>query len=69
MVITDIVLTGSLSNYTWSKYSDFDLHVIINFLQFPESQRELYKELFNLKKILLSIIGITRKKKITNSNG
>lgn len=54
MVISDIVLTGSLSNYTWSKYSDFDLHVIINFLQFPENQRELYKELFNLKKILFN---------------
>jgi hypothetical protein len=54
MVITDIVLTGSLSNYTWSKYSDFDLHVIINFLQFPENQRDLYKELFNLKKILFN---------------
>jgi len=54
MVISDIVLTGSLANYTWSKYSDFDLHVIINFLQFPENQRELYKELFNLKKIMFN---------------
>jgi predicted nucleotidyltransferase len=54
MVISDIVLTGSLANYTWSKYSDFDLHVIINFLQFTENQRELYKELFNLKKIMFN---------------
>jgi predicted nucleotidyltransferase len=54
MVISDVVLTGSLANYTWSKYSDFDLHVIINFLQFPENQRELYKELFNLKKIMFN---------------
>lgn len=30
--IKDITLTGSLSNYNWSeRYSDFDLHVIIDF--------------------------------------
>jgi predicted nucleotidyltransferase len=27
--VTNIVLTGSLANYNWSKYSDIDLHVII----------------------------------------
>lgn len=30
--IKDIVLTGSLANYNWSnKYSDFDLHILIDF--------------------------------------
>lgn len=30
--ILDITLTGSLANYNWSdKYSDFDLHIIINY--------------------------------------
>ena len=30
--VVDIVLTGSLCNYNWSeKYSDYDLHVIIDF--------------------------------------
>lgn len=30
--IVDIVLVGSLCNYNWSeKYSDYDLHVIIDF--------------------------------------
>ncbi len=28
--IHDIVLTGSLSNYGWSGYSDVDLHIIID---------------------------------------
>jgi hypothetical protein len=29
--IKDIILTGSLSNYNWSeKYSDYDLHILIN---------------------------------------
>ena len=30
--VKDIVLTGSLANYNWSeKYSDYDLHILINF--------------------------------------
>ena len=32
--IEDIILTGSLSNYNWSEYSDFDLHIIIDLNQF-----------------------------------
>jgi predicted nucleotidyltransferase len=47
--IDDIVLTGSLANYNWSEYSDFDLHIIIDFEQFGE-QKDLFKENFNLKK-------------------
>jgi len=52
--ISDIILTGSLSNYNWSQYSDFDLHVLVDMSQFEESQNELYKELFNLKKTLFN---------------
>ena len=29
--IEDITLTGSLANYNWSKYSDVDLHIIVDF--------------------------------------
>lgn len=47
--VDDIHLTGSLANFNWSEFSDFDLHVIVDFEQF-EKQSELYKELFNLKK-------------------
>lgn len=47
--IEDIVITGSLTNYNWSKYSDFDLHLVINFDQFGE-EKELYKKIFDLKK-------------------
>lgn len=47
--VNDIVLTGSLSNFNWSEFSDFDLHIIIDFEQFGE-EKELYKENFNLKK-------------------
>lgn len=52
IVVSDIVLTGSLANYNWSRYSDIDLHVIVNFEQFKESQIELFDELFNLKKLI-----------------
>lgn len=31
--IEDIVLTGSLANYNWSEYSDFDVHIIFDFAQ------------------------------------
>jgi predicted kinase len=31
--LNDITLTGSISNYNWSKFSDVDLHLIIDFKQ------------------------------------
>ena len=31
--IEDIQLTGSLANYNWTKYSDFDVHVIMDLSQ------------------------------------
>jgi hypothetical protein len=32
--VKDIILTGSLANYNWSeKYSDYDLHVLIDFTE------------------------------------
>ena len=47
--VEDIVLTGSLANYNWSEFSDFDLHVIVDLQQY-EDDADLYKELYNLKK-------------------
>jgi predicted nucleotidyltransferase len=51
--VEDIYLMGSLANFNWSEYSDFDLHVIIDFERYDE-QEELYKELFDLKKKLFN---------------
>lgn len=53
--VSDIQLTGSLSNYNWSDFSDFDLHLIIDFNQFPKNKKELYSELFKLKKTLFNL--------------
>jgi hypothetical protein len=55
VVLSDIYLMGSLVNYNWSEYSDFDLHLIADFNQFPDNQIELYEELFDLKKTLFNL--------------
>ena len=52
IIVTDVIMTGSLANYNWSKFSDIDLHIVANFAQFSEEQLPLYEELFKLKKTL-----------------
>jgi hypothetical protein len=47
--VLDVVFTGSLANYNWSKYSDIDLHIIINFSEVDENV-ELVREYVNAKK-------------------
>jgi len=44
----DITFTGSLANFNWSKYSDVDLHVLINFSDFDENV-DLVREFFRAK--------------------
>lgn len=45
----DIILTGSLANYNWSKYSDFDLHIVLDFSKVDE-RTEFVKDYFDSKK-------------------
>lgn len=52
--VEDIIMTGSLANFNWSKFSDVDLHLVINYEQFPKDIVPLYEELFNLKKMLFN---------------
>jgi hypothetical protein len=54
VIISDVVMTGSLANYNWSQYSDVDLHLIADFEQFSEKELPLYEELFKLKKTLFN---------------
>lgn len=54
VVLSDITLTGSLSNYNWSKFSDVDLHLIVDFKQFDEENIPLYEEFFLLKKTVFN---------------
>lgn len=46
--VEDVVLMGSLVNYNWSQYSDFDLHILIDFTQFGD-EAEIKKENYELK--------------------
>lgn len=50
--VIDIILCGSLSNYNWSdKYSDFDLHIIINFKEVDDNYELVDKFCDYAKKI------------------
>jgi hypothetical protein len=46
--VKDITMTGSLANYNWSKYSDVDLHIIIN-LDKMGDKKEMIKDLLDAK--------------------
>jgi predicted nucleotidyltransferase len=48
--VVDIIMTGSLSNYNWSDFSDVDLHVVLDFEDVGENT-ELIKEFFDSKRI------------------
>ena len=45
--VTDITVTGSNANYTWTAYSDLDLHLIV-----PGTPTQEQRELFSAKKAL-----------------
>ena len=42
----DLRFTGSLANYNWSKYSDIDLHIVVDFSKIDENT-ELVKAFFD----------------------
>lgn len=56
LIISDIIMTGSLSNYNWNEFSDIDLHLIIDFDQFDNEQKEVYDNLFKLKKTYFNLV-------------
>ena len=49
--IDDIILTGSLANFNWSRFSDVDLHILLKFEDVDENV-DLVREYFNSKKNL-----------------
>ena len=51
--VQDITMTGSLANYNWSKFSDIDLHIMFDFNE-AKNQKELFAEIFKLKKTLFN---------------
>ena len=54
LLIEDVIFTGSLANYNWSEYSDIDLHVVCDFIQFSDTELSLYEEIFKVKKTIFN---------------
>ena len=46
--LENVTFTGSLANYNWTKYSDIDLHLIVDFSKIDDNT-ELVREFFNAK--------------------
>ena len=49
LYIHDIIFVGSLVGYNWSEFSDFDIHIVVD-LNETGDEKELYEELFRIKK-------------------
>lgn len=49
--LEDIKFTGSLANYNWSKYSDIDLHLIVDYTLVDENE-DFVEAYFNARKNL-----------------
>ena len=47
--VEDVTLTGSLANYNWSKFSDVDLHILIDYNEIDDN-RDLVSEYLMAKK-------------------
>ena len=52
--IEDIKLTGSLATYGWSRFSDVDLHLVVDFSEVDDDE-ELVRDYFNAKKSLWNL--------------
>ena len=46
IAVKDIILTGSMANYNWSKFSDIDLHVLVDFADVNDDET-LVKRFFD----------------------
>jgi len=56
--VFDVVLTGSLANFNWSKYSDVDVHILVDYDEYDSGKvnsivyHNIMEEFFDLKKQL-----------------
>jgi len=48
--VEDIIITGSMANFNWTKYSDIDLHILIDYKLVDENDLEFVREFFNSKR-------------------
>jgi predicted nucleotidyltransferase len=54
VIVSDIIVVGSIANYNWSEYSDVDLHILVEYNQFSNKLKNMYVEYFDLKKIVFN---------------
>lgn len=47
---SDVIFTGSLANYNWSRYSDVDLHIIIDYKKVYPKNQDFVDDYFKSKK-------------------
>lgn len=47
---SDIVITGSIANYNWSKYSDIDVHILVDFSKVWNKRKDFVEDYFKSKK-------------------
>jgi len=52
--VEDVKLTGSLATYNWSRFSDVDLHLVVDFSTVDDDE-ELVKDYFNAKKTVWNL--------------
>tara|TARA_R110002020_G_scaffold235867_1_gene448172 strand:+ start:1157 stop:1882 length:726 start_codon:yes stop_codon:yes gene_type:complete len=57
----DIQFTGSLANYNYTKYSDIDLHILMNFSEIDENEFLVYDYLMSKKNLWNNRHNITVK--------
>ena len=50
-LIEDIRFTGSLANYNYTRYSDIDLHIVVDFRNISDNT-SIVKELFDSKRVV-----------------
>ena len=55
VTMEDLRLTGSIANYNWSKYSDVDLHIVVNFDKLGVDDPEIVKGFFDLARVKWNI--------------
>ena len=44
--IKDIIVTGSIANYNWSKFSDIDIHILVDFAEVNDD-KDMVKRFFD----------------------
>lgn len=50
--IKDVLFLGSLSGYNYSKYSDFDVHILVDFEKIPEDEKIIIKKYLDVARKL-----------------